>query len=75
MAAVASVLGTVAVVVATTAVVVAGLDTVVLAVEGAGGCALEETGVGVRLESLTGDLTGVLLRLETPATKSTGHFN
>ena len=53
---------------ATTEVVVGGLLDVVLVLEagGAAVCAVDDTGVGVRLGSLTGDLTGVLLPLDTP---------
>ena len=68
IAAEASLLGIVAVVAATTEVVVGGLLDVVLVLEAgaAAVCAVDDTGVGVRLGSLTGDLTGVLLPLDTP---------
>ena len=67
IAAEASLLGIVAVVAATTEVVVGGLLGVVLALEEAGGCVVDDTGVGVLLGSLTGDFTGVLLPLDMPA--------
>ena len=56
---------------ATTEVVIDGLLDVVVVLEAdnAEGCVDEETGVGVRLGSLTGDLTGVLFPLDMPMVK------
>lgn len=72
IAAVASLAGIVAAAAAaaTTEVEVDVFAATVVALEEDGGCAVvEETGVGVRLVSLTGDLTGVLLPLERPPMK------
>ena len=67
IAAVASLAGIVAAAAATTDVAVDVFVATVVVLDEDGGCAaVEETGVGVRLVSLTGDLTGVLLPLERP---------
>ena len=70
MAAVASLLGVATAVAAATGVATVAVFATVVAVEQevalGGGCEVVDTGVGVLLDSLTGDLTGVLLPLDTP---------